>query len=45
MTEILQWLAFIGVHVALLTIAALIPTKPETQFSRRLAASGVVKKV
>lgn len=45
MTEILQWLAFIGVHVALIAIAALIPTKPETQFSRRLAASGVVKKV
>lgn len=45
MTEILQWLAFIGVHVALISIAALIPTKPETQFSRRLAASGVVKKV
>lgn len=45
MTEILQWLAFIGVHVALISIAALIPTKPETQFSRRLAASGAVKKV
>lgn len=45
MTEILQWIAFIGVHVALLTIAAMIPTKPETQFSRRLAVSGAVKKV
>lgn len=44
MIEALQWLAFVGVHVALLAIAALIPTKPETKFSRRLAASGVVKK-
>jgi hypothetical protein len=45
MIEALQWLAFVGVHVALLAIAALIPTKPETKFSRYAKASGVVKKV
>lgn len=43
MTECIQWLAYIAVNCAMIAWAAKPET--ETQFSRRLAASGAVKKV
>lgn len=43
MIEALQWIAYIAVNCAMIAWAAKPET--ETQFSRRLAASGVVKKV
>ena len=43
MIETLKWLAYIAINCAMIAWAAKPET--ETQFSRRLAASGAVKKV
>ena len=42
MIEAFQWLAYIAINCAMIALAK---NETETQFSRRLAASGVVKKV